>query len=276
MKKLALALFTVMTFSDLWAGDVTESTFSDYFDGDTLDASKWDDWVWSFPGRRSGFLFARDNVSVSNGCLRLTARLMREDEKTVENLRRGFDTYATAYVRAKEKTFYGYYECRAKAMKAGVCNAFWLYDPLSDCPEKKFRLGDYTEEIDIFEIFGKRGSKSEVDCDRIYHTTVHRLRTPYLEGIVNGGVEKLDNRTKKTRLDFDFTEDFHIYGFLWTEEELTWYVDGKMVFTRENDCFHRPMHVTFDCEIMYDWIGEPSPEDLPAVFEIDWFRYRKR
>lgn len=104
---------------------------------------------------------------------------------------------------------------------------------------------------------------------------MHRLKTPYLEGVVNGGVEKLENRTKKTRLDFDFTEGFHVYGFLWTETELTWYVDGKIVFSRENDCFHRPMHVTFDCEIMYDWIGEPDPADLPAVFEIDWFRYRR-
>lgn len=251
-------------------------SFVDNFDGSALDSTRWDDWVWSFQGRRSGFLFARDNVAVSNGCLNLTARLLREDEKTPENLRRGFDTYATAYVRAKEKTFYGYYECRAKGMKAAVCNAFWLYDPLSDQPEKKFRVGDTTEEIDIFEIFGKLGTKRDSGCERVYYTTCHRLKTPYLEGIVHGGVMKLENRAKKTKVDFDFWADFHVYGFEWTPTRLTWYVDGKEVFSRVNDCFHRPMHVTFDCEIMYDWVGEPDPADLPATYSIDYFRYERR
>ena len=248
-------------------------TFSDDFSGTSLDASVWTDWVASFQGRSAGFLFARDNVTVSNGCLNLTARLMREDEKTVENLRRGFDTYATAYVRRKEKSFYGYYECRAKAMKACVCNAFWLYDPLSDRPEKKFRVGDFSDEIDIFEVFGKVGTLANSGCDRTYYTTVHRLRTPYLEGIVNGGVEKLPNKSAKTKVDFDFWADFHVYGFLWSKEKLVWYVDGKEVFSRANDVFHRPMHLTFDCEIMYAWTGEPDHADLPAVYSIDYVRY---
>lgn len=235
------------------------------FNGKSLDESKWCDWVWSFQGRRAGFLFARDNVAVSNGCLNLTARLMREDEKTVENLRRGFTTYATSLVRSREKFSYGYFECRAKTMNSKVCNAFWLYDPLSDKPEKKFRIGDYSEEIDIFEIFGSL---------KDWYGTVHCLKTPYLEGIVYAGVEKLPNKSKKIALDFDPSADFHVYGFLWSEKELVWYIDGKEVFRRENDRFHRPLHVTFDCEIMYSWVGEPDKGGLPQVFSIDWFKYR--
>lgn len=235
------------------------------FNGKSLDESKWCDWVWSFQGRRAGFLFARDNVAVSNGCLNLTARLMREDEKTVENLRRGFTTYATSLVRSQEKFSYGYFECRAKTMNSKVCNAFWLYDPLSDKPEKKFRIGDYSEEIDIFEIFGSL---------KDWYGTVHCLKTPYLEGIVYAGVEKLPNKSKKIALDFDPSADFHVYGFLWSEKELVWYIDGREVFRRENDRFHRPLHVTFDCEIMYSWVGEPDKGGLPQVFSIDWFKYR--
>lgn len=247
--------------------------WEDRFDGAALDDAVWDDWIASFQGRSSGFLFARDNVSVSNGCLNLTARLLRPAERTVENKRRGFDTYATALVRAKRKTFYGYYECRARGMRACVCNAFWLYDPLSDQPQKKFRPGDFTEEIDIFEFFGKLGTKADSGCERAYYTTAHRLRTPYLEGIVNAGAEELPNRTKTTKVDFDFWEDFHVYGFRWTKEALVWYVDGREVFRRANDHFHRPLHVTFDCEIMYGWAGEPDPRDLPAVYSVDFFRY---
>lgn len=258
-KFLTLTLLAFVSFRGA-AGEWIEE-----FNGKSLDESKWCDWVWSFQGRRAGFLFARDNVAVSNGCLNLTARLMREDEKTVENLRRGFTTYATSLVRSQKKFRYGYFECRAKTMNSKVCNAFWLYDPLSDKPEKKFRIGDYSEEIDIFEIFGSL---------KDWYGTVHCLKTPYLEGIVYAGVEKLPNKSKKIALDFDPSADFHVYGFLWSEKELVWYIDGKEVFRRGNDRFHRPLHVTFDCEIMYSWVGEPEKGGLPQVFSIDRFKYR--
>ena len=239
-------------------------TFSDEFNGGKLDDSVWTDWVSSFQGRKTGFFFARDNVAVSGGSLNLTARLMRADEKTVENLRRGFDTYAMAYVRRKQKSFYGYYECRAKTMASKVCNAFWLYDPLSDKPERKFRIGDFSEEIDMFEIFGSL---------REWYGTVHCLKTPYLEGIVHGGVVALTNKSCKVSLSFDPSAEFHVYGFLWTKERLAWFVDGSEVFSRTNDVFHRPMHVVFDCEVMYSWVGEPDKSSLPQVFSIDYFRY---
>ena len=251
---------------------VFDAEASDEFEGETLDRSKWDDWVESFQGRRRGFLFSRDNVALGRGQLHLTARLLREGEKTFDNLARGFDTYATAIVKAKKKTFYGYYECRAKSMKAAVCNAFWLYDPLSDEPKKKYRPGDFSEEIDIFEIFGKEGSKRS-DCARTFYNTVHRLGTPYLEGRVLGSVETLPEKSSRKKVDFDFADGYHEYGFLWTEKEMKWYADGVEMFSRPNDHFHRPMHVTFDCEIMYDWVGEPDKADLPQTFSVQYFRY---
>ena len=258
--------------SDAGCQFVFDEQASDEFEGETLDRSKWDDWVESFQGRRSGFLFSRDNVDVAKGELKLTARLLREDEKTFDNLARGFDTYATAIVKSKKKTFYGYYECRAKSMKAAVCNAFWLYDPLSDEPKKKYRPGDFSEEIDIFEIFGKEGSKKS-DCARAFYNTVHRLGTPYLEGRVLGSVEKLPEKSSRKKVDFDFADGYHEYGFLWTEKEMKWYADGVEMFSRPNDHFHRPMHVTFDCEIMYGWVGEPDKADLPQTFSVQYFRH---
>ncbi|MBR1921583.1 MAG: family 16 glycosylhydrolase [Kiritimatiellae bacterium] len=251
---------------------VFDEAASDEFDGELLDAAKWDDWVESFQGRRRGFLFSRDNVTLGGGRLKLAARPLREDEKTLDNLARGYDTYATAIVKAKKKTFYGYYECRAKAMKAAVCNAFWLYDPLSDRPEAKYRPGDFSEEIDIFEVFGKEGSKP-CDAARTLYCTVHRIATPYLEGRVFGAVEELPEKSGRPKVDFDFFDGYHTYGFLWTEKELKWFVDDVEVFARPNDRFHRPLHVTFDCEIMYDWVGEPDENDLPQTFAVDYFRH---
>ena len=250
--------------ASLAGGAAAECDFADEFEGAALDGERWSDWVASFPGRSRGFLFARDNVAVTNGQLVLTARMMRADERTVENLRRGFDTYACAYVRSREQFLYGRFECRARTMASKVCNAFWLYDPLSAAPERKFRPGDFSEEIDIFEIFGEL---------RDWYGTVHCLKTPYLEGMVNGGVEKLPEKSKHLALAFDPAADFHVYAFEWTEKELRWFIDGELVFARVNDRFHRPLHVTFDCEIMYDWVGEPERGRLPQVFVIDYFRH---
>ena len=261
--------------SFLGPGFEFDASASDEFDGAALDESKWFDWVASFPGRSQGYLFARDNVAVKNGKLELTARLMREDEKTVENLRRGFDTYAMGMIKARRKTHYGYYECRAKTMHANVCNAFWLYDPLSDQPKRKFRPGDHSDEIDIFELFGKKETFPGADCDRMLFFNVHCLETPYLEGIVNSGARKLPNKAFQKKVDFDFWADYHVYGFLWTEEKLVWYVDGQEMFSRPNDVFKRPLHVTFNCEIKYTWTGEPDKADLPQSFSVDYFRYWK-
>lgn len=62
-------------------------------------------------------------------------------------------------------------------MHSNICNAFWLYDPLSDQPRRKFRPGDTTEEIDIFELFGKEGTIPGENCDRTLFFTVHCLDT---------------------------------------------------------------------------------------------------
>jgi len=243
---------------------------ADEFDGARLDADWWDDFVPTFLGRTTGFLFARDNVSVSNGCLRLTARNLRDDEKTVENLSRGYDKYATAIVRTRRKFRYGYFEARARGMRASVCNAFWLYDPLSDRLNAKRRPGSYSEEVDIFEFFGAPVIRE--GNERTYFTTVHRLVTPYVEATVAGRQTKLPNKTKSTKVDFDFWADFHTYGFLWTPAAMKWYVDGREVFSRTNDQFHAALHLTLDCEIMQGWAGDPPPETLPQTFEIDHVR----
>ncbi len=240
--------------------------FSDEFNGNSIDHEKWFDFNPSWDGRKPGF-FARDNVSVTDGCLTLKAREIRTDELTLERKERGADQFATSIVKSKKRIRYGYFEARCRSMKANLCNAFWLYDPL-DAP-LKYREGYFSEEIDIFEVFGKAVTPAS---DHIYFTTVHRFYTPYVESIANFKKIKLDNYQKTTKVDFDFSADFHRYGFLWTPSEMTWFIDGKPVFSRSNDYFNTALHIMFDCEIMKGWVGLPNKEDLPAEFKIDYLR----
>jgi len=242
------------------------TTFSDEFNVNRLDDTKWWDFNPAWHGRKPAY-FDRRNVKVKGGMLQLTARNQNPKKVSVENRVRGHDKFTTATIKSRQRVQYGYFEARCKTMKASVCNAFWLYDPLE--PAAKYAPGDFSEEIDIFELFGKPTNKSS---ERMFYATVHRMETPYVESLVKSKQTPLPDKSKQFKVDFDFWADYHTYGLLWTPTELKWFLDGKEVFSRKNDYFNRPLHLMLDCEIMQAWAGLPDPKDLPARFEIDYVR----
>ncbi len=276
MKKLFLLAFLTQTivlsqdnfqpYAKLGGSWVLDKSFSDEFNKSKLDESKWWDFNPAWHGRKPSH-FARSNVKVKKGLLRLSAKSLDPKKVSIQDKARGYDKFSTAIIKSKNRSYYGYYEARAKSMKAAVCNAFWLYDPLEE--SIKYREGEYSEEIDIFEVFGKANKKEN---QRAYYAAVHRYQTPYVESLVNKRKYKLENRYTRLEVPYDFYEDFHVYGLLWTADELVWFLDGKEVFRRKNDFFKRPLHVIFDAEIMETWDGLPNADDLPSTFEVDYVR----
>ena len=240
--------------------------YSDEFNSKKLDDNKWWDFNPAWPGLKPAH-FSRKNVKVKKGSQELTAKALDSTKVEIELRAKGMDKYSTAIVKSKNRIQYGYFEARCKSMKANVCNAFWLYDPLN--PDKKYREGSFSEEIDIFEIFGKPGKP---EFDRVYWATLHRYETPYVESIVNKKKTKLEDYSKKIKMPFEFYDDYHTFGFLWTPEKLQWYVDGETVWERKNDYFANPLHIIFDAEIMEDWMGLPDNKDLPSTFYVDYVR----
>ena len=245
MKKLFFLLFLINSFvfsqddfqpfASLEGEWILDKSFSDEFDKSKLDEKKWWDFNPAWHGRKPSH-FARSNVKVKKGLLRLSAKNLDPKKVSIQDKARGYDKFSTAIIKSKQKSHYGYYEARAKSMKAAVCNAFWLYDPLEE--SVKYREGEYSEEIDIFEVFGKANKKEN---QRAYYAAVHRYQTPYVESLVNKRKYKLENRYTRLEVEYDFHEDFHIYGLLWTPDELVWYLDGKEVFRRKNDFFKRTL-----------------------------------
>ena len=276
MKKLFLLAFLTQTivlsqdnfqpYAKLSGSWVLDKSFSDEFNKSKLDESKWWDFNPAWHGRKPSH-FARSNVKVKKGLLRLSAKSLDPKKVSIQDKARGYDKFSTAIIKSKNRSYYGYYEARAKSMKAAVCNAFWLYDPLDE--SIKYREGEDSEEIDIFEVFGKANKKEN---QRAYYAAVHRYQTPYVESLVNKRKYKLENRYTRLEVPYDFYEDFHVYGLLWTADELVWFLDGKEVFRRKNDFFKRPLHVIFDAEIMETWDGLPNVDDLPSTFEVDYVR----
>ncbi len=243
---------------------ILNEQFSDEFDSGALDRNKWYDFSPEWHGRKPGY-FDRKNVSLHNGMLQLAARELSAMEVSEENKVRGYDRFSTAFVRSRQRLLYGYFEMRFQAMNSSVSSAFWLNDPL-DSPAK-YRPGDYSEEIDIFEVFGK--SHEEKDAEHKYFMTLHRFATPYVETKVNF------QDTKSGAVHWNpsnFSTEFRTAGFLWNSDTLIWYLDGIKLWEQPNLFYHRPLYVNIDSEVMLEWTGLPKTKELPSIFSVDYIR----
>lgn len=113
--------------------------------------------------------------------------------------------YTGAEYRTNDFYSYGYYETSMKAIKNdGVVSSFFTYTGPSD--------NNPWDEIDI-EILGKDTTKVQFN----YYT--------------NG----VGNHEYMYDLGFDASEGFHIYGFDWKTDSITWYIDGKAVYKATSD-----------------------------------------
>lgn len=217
---------------------------TDEFDGSTLDRSKWDPFNKNWKGRAPGW-FNPENVSVSDGSLNLMSRVQ---EAAPEGYPDKFNTFSTSFVRSKARTKYGYIEAEVRIADSVTSSAFWLvHNEAKDW-----------NEIDVFECSQADGHQ------RKYHMNAHLFRQ-------NG--EKLPKTISKPKwkeLDHKTSDKVLVAGVDWTEDLITWYIDGKAVRQERNEYWHNEMFVQFDCETMGNWFGVPDVSDprLPATFRV--------
>ncbi len=189
----------------------------------------------------------RENASVKDGTLRLTNR-----KET-----RGGQNWTSASLTSKRQFQYGYFECRYRyAAATGTNNSFWLMSTgkfQSDNPKaKRFEIdineGHYPSEInmnihnwsDITDVKGKK-----------QHPTYHKSIVP----------------TDKP----DLAKEFHVYGLLWTETELVYYFDGKVI-RRSPNLFCYTAVPVFLSEAIINWAGTVSDKIDGTFMEVDYVR----
>ena len=68
-------------------------------------------------------------------------------------------------------------------------------------------------------------------------------------------------------LGFDASEEFHEYGFRWSEDAITWYVDGEAVYT-VNASADNPLPSTPGRILMNYWCGTPDAEGWMGKYEL--------
>ena len=170
---------------------------------------------------------------------------------------------------------YGYLEMRVKTpIQGGIGSAFWLSGLCG--PETSttynsltwdYNFKDYGTEIDILEQYRRTG---------VFYTTLHK----WYPGAVNA--YSYNDITHK------IDGEYHTYGFKWTPNEMSVYVDGAKCYSydlSENfdktgynttmDGFRSPHYLRITNDVTTDIEIEGGPEltaDVDCTLSVDWIR----
>ncbi len=178
------------------------------------------------------------NTSLENNCLELT----------IDKDYSGKYNYSAAEYRTNDFYHYGYYETSLQAIKNdGVVSSFFIYTGPSD--------NNPWDEIDI-EILGKDTTKVQLN----YFT--------------NG----VGNHEYFYDLGFDASEGYHTYGFDWQADHITWYVDGKEIYTATQNIPTTPGKIMMNVWPgigVDDWL-KPYNGNTPLTARYQWVTYQKQ
>lgn len=184
---------------------------------------------------------ATNPFSVSNGVLSITS--------TPQSGLPNGQTYATG-VLSSMGTFehtYGYYEVRAEMPGgSGFWPAFWLMRSDKAWPP----------ELDVMEYSSRLPNE--------YATTLHW-------GTDSGGNHPYAQSFNKDL--GDLSKGFHTYGVDWQADKITWYFDGKSVFSTDTPSdMHSPMYLLLNQAVGSgnSWIG--NPDGSTQQYKIDYVR----
>lgn len=202
------------------------------------------------PGGDNAALQALTPFAIDNGILAIRA------SKIPENLRAhagGFAYASGMLTTAGRFSFtYGRVEIRARMPSGkGLWPAFWLLPADRTWPP----------EIDVFEVLGHD--------TRTLHVTAHSSLD------IPAGARSAQKGTELVTADL--SDDFHVYGVTWTEDNLVWSLDDQIVFsTPTPPDMHKPMYLLVNLAVGGSWPGSPDASTrLPANLLVDWIQVKQ-
>lgn len=225
--------------------------FTDEFNGAELDAAKWLPTFPTWKGREPS-QFSRENVSVSDGMLRLRSTSRVDSLEGIANPEKDVWVDAACVSSKKRAVSYGYYETRMKASRLSMTSSFWMQ-------------GRYSE-IDVVEQVGGSVKQPEQGSRMIMNTHF----------FPNGFDTKIET-PQQWKMPVESGTDFHVYGVWWKDKNTVWFYHNgeKVAEVKPGGDFNEPMSMYFDTEVFL-WEGLPTIESLkdPAknTMLVDWVR----
>lgn len=253
-----------------------------YVWGDEFEGTKLNKKLWGQATKMGSTAeMALDNTDLTtkteNGYLKMTASRYYDAKKA------GVEYVAPWSVTTLDTMSYkyGYVEIRARVpFVRGVWPSFWTSSSGALGPK---RTADYSIEVDIFEVFSST-DKLAPNIHKWYSNGDHTMWA-IEEGNSNEWYQfKSDN----------LVNEYHIYGFEWTQTKMTMYVDGEAYYTYDltknfdNGAsgmagYDTQLYLIFNNHLFTQsssykpYSGcEINAKDLPAEYVIDWVRlYQK-
>ncbi|MFM9006837.1 MAG: family 16 glycosylhydrolase [Flavobacteriales bacterium] len=246
MKRI-ICMLVLLAGSQLQAQTTWQLIWSDEFSGESLNTNNW---AYAYGNGGWGnnewqyYTNAAENIEVSNGALKITAR----HEGT------GPTEYTSARIITKDRFEfqYGKVEARMKLpLGQGLWPAFWTLGANIDDVSWP-RCG----EIDIME---------HVNNEYSTHGAVHWY---------NNGHSFTGQSTS-----VDPTE-YHVYGVIWEANQIRWFVDGIQFYqfniqasNQSDDAFMNPMYLLLNLAVGGNWPGYPdATTPFPSSMLVDYVR----
>lgn len=213
-------------------------TLAEEFNGDRVDASRWNDHIWYEPSNPTV------NYAVENGVL----KIWPQQDGTGQFFNRTLDT------DGRFAQTYGYFEIEAKLpIGKGVWPAFWLFN----------HIGTRRPEIDVMEAYPGGGPGSGWS-DASLHPTAFGMAI-WRDATVLAG-----SRAFATA---DLSAAFHRYAVQWDSRRITFFFDGNAVYSRSVS-MRDPMYVLLSLWFG-SASGTPdasTPTGKGNAFEINYVR----
>ncbi len=193
--------------------------------------------------------WSEDKVAYADEALKLSI------SKNPDGSEANCDEYFGGEARSHQYFGYGDFEVRMKPSKAGgTASTFFT------C------TGPYDTDAE-----GNPNPHDEIDIEFLGKDTTHVQFNYFVNG--QGGHEYMYN------LGFDASEEFHNYGYRWTEDYIVWFVDGKPVYKVEASASN-PLPTTPGRILMNYWTGNKEAEGWMGkytgkdsdVSEYQWVR----
>lgn len=262
----------VETVEDYDEATFYKPVFYDDFDGDALDTSK-----WQLRGGNGHSSYSSAGVNGSR-CDRSTDPTRVFVKDGLFQIHPYYDeennVYYGGFIETKDtmKLTYGCLEMSARLPDGdGFWTSLWL------------RCGDYSgaarPEIDVNEAYGNAA---------VIQANMHTWpgNDAELYGVEHTALSsKLYPKTKYYCPDNKlFSDDFHTFGMVWTDETVTFTCDGKAYFVynmgdkpTDHQCFSKLMHIVISEAVGFEKsslsIENATPEEWENTSQmyVDWF-----
>lgn len=243
-----LLLFSLILQSGLQAQRV-EMVWNDEFDGSSLNREIWTAWSGTAFNNEQQFYTARTrNLDVQNGMLQITG--LRENYNNRE--------WTSARIKTQNAVDfrYGTIEIRARVPHGkGMWPAIWMLPTGNE-----YGPWPYSGEIDIMENRGHQPDR--------FQQTIHYSAVAH-PGSGNALADRRSLGDTFILPDSTSMNEFHTYGFEWTDSTLTWTFDGTEVYrlTRgqieanaEVYPFDQEFYLILNLAIGGNYLGDEQPD----------------